>query len=230
MSKAARSRRVAPAPASIACLTPATLWAGKSVHDEPDHPVGVGTRTCSSIGKEGHRPHSSAVQEHRRGRRSSRRRPAVKAWSVGPRHGNVGHASSGHAGGPFWSRRSVDEHQPAGIEIGLALEPGPAARGDVRALLLGGVRGFFLKLIPWRSKNRHTVRSRPTGRAQFQQRLQLSVMSGVSSTLGKNSAAPSIRPDRRSPPLAGAARPAPHINPTYGTRHADAEPCRRTTT
>ena len=38
---------------------------------------------------------------------------------------------------------TIDEHQPAGIEIGLALEPGPAARGDVRALLLGGVRGFF---------------------------------------------------------------------------------------
>ena len=31
----------------------------------------------------------------------------------------------------------------AGIEIGLAFEPGQPARGDVRALLLGGVRGFF---------------------------------------------------------------------------------------
>ena len=37
----------------------------------------------------------------------------------------------------------IDEHQSAGIEIGLAFEPGQPARGDVRALLLGGVRGFF---------------------------------------------------------------------------------------
>ena len=88
----------------------------------------------------------------------------------------------------------VDEHQPAGIEIGLALEPGPAARGDVRALLLGGVRGFFLKLIPWRSKNRHTVPV-PTDRSRsFSSACNsASVMSGVSSTLAsKNSAAPSI--------------------------------------
>ena len=50
----------------------------------------------------------------------------------------------------------VDEHQPAGIEIGLALEPGPAARGDVRALLLGGVRGFFWGLytkVPMRPRD-----------------------------------------------------------------------------
>ena len=37
----------------------------------------------------------------------------------------------------------IDEHQPAGIEIGLALEPGPATRRDVGSVLLGGVSGFF---------------------------------------------------------------------------------------
>ena len=37
----------------------------------------------------------------------------------------------------------VDEDQPAGVQIGLALEPGPAPRRDVRPILLGGVRGFF---------------------------------------------------------------------------------------
>ena len=37
----------------------------------------------------------------------------------------------------------IDEHQPAGIEIGLPDEPGLAARRDVRSVLLGGVRGFF---------------------------------------------------------------------------------------
>ena len=43
------------------------------------------------------------------------------------------------------------DHQSAGIEIGLAFEPGQPARGDVRALL--GRARFFLKL----EKNRHTV-------------------------------------------------------------------------
>jgi hypothetical protein len=37
----------------------------------------------------------------------------------------------------------VDEDQPLGIEIGLRLEPGPAAAGYVRPLLLAGVCGFF---------------------------------------------------------------------------------------
>ena len=45
----------------------------------------------------------------------------------------------------------IDEHQD------LAFEPGQPARGDVRALLLERRARFFLKLIPWRSKNRHTV-------------------------------------------------------------------------
>ena len=37
----------------------------------------------------------------------------------------------------------VDKDQAAGVEIGLALEPRQPAPGDVRPLLLGGVRGFF---------------------------------------------------------------------------------------
>ena len=37
----------------------------------------------------------------------------------------------------------VDEHQAAGIEVGLLDEPGQPTRRDVRPVLLGGVRGFF---------------------------------------------------------------------------------------
>ncbi len=37
----------------------------------------------------------------------------------------------------------VDEDQTLGIEIRLALEPGPPAMQNVRTLLLAGVRGFF---------------------------------------------------------------------------------------
>ncbi len=37
----------------------------------------------------------------------------------------------------------VDKDQAGGIEIGLTVEPRQPALGDVRPLLLGGVRGFF---------------------------------------------------------------------------------------
>jgi hypothetical protein len=51
----------------------------------------------------------------------------------------------------------VDEHEPLGIEIGLAVEPGLAAGGYVRSLLLGRVRRLFLRVTPWRWKNRQTI-------------------------------------------------------------------------
>ncbi len=51
----------------------------------------------------------------------------------------------------------VDEDELFGIKIGLGVEPGLAAEGDIRPLLFGGVRRFFLKLIPRRSKKYHTV-------------------------------------------------------------------------
>jgi hypothetical protein len=37
----------------------------------------------------------------------------------------------------------VDEDQALGVQIGLALEPGPTTTQNVGALLLAGVRGFF---------------------------------------------------------------------------------------
>ena len=37
----------------------------------------------------------------------------------------------------------VDEDEFLGIEIGLGVKPGLAAKDDIRPLLLGGVRGFF---------------------------------------------------------------------------------------
>ena len=51
----------------------------------------------------------------------------------------------------------IDEDEFFGIKIGLSVEPSLAASGDVRPLLLGGVRGFFLKLIPRRSKKYQIV-------------------------------------------------------------------------
>jgi hypothetical protein len=43
----------------------------------------------------------------------------------------------------------VDEHQPVGVEVevDLVLEPVPATAQDVGPVLLGGVRGLFLRVI-----------------------------------------------------------------------------------
>jgi hypothetical protein len=51
----------------------------------------------------------------------------------------------------------VDEHQAVGIEVRLALKPGPAPLQDVQAVLLDGVPCHFLRVIRWRSKRRQIV-------------------------------------------------------------------------
>jgi hypothetical protein len=53
----------------------------------------------------------------------------------------------------------VNEDQPFGIEIELAVEPLLAPLQDVGTVLLGRVRRLFLRVIPRRSKNRHIVPS-----------------------------------------------------------------------
>jgi hypothetical protein len=69
----------------------------------------------------------------------SPRRPAARAGHVGRRPG------------------LVDEDQAGRVKQRLSLPPKRARRGDVGPVLLGGVRGFFLKLIPWRLKKRQTA-------------------------------------------------------------------------
>jgi len=58
-----------------------------------------------------------------------------------------------------WARPEglVDEDQPVRIEIELAVEPVLAFREDVRALLLAGVRGLFLRVSRWRTRKRWSV-------------------------------------------------------------------------
>ena len=51
----------------------------------------------------------------------------------------------------------VDEHKAVGIEIQLVIEPGPATLHDVQTILLGRVRGLFLRVILWRRKKRHSA-------------------------------------------------------------------------
>jgi hypothetical protein len=104
----------------------------------------------------------------------------------------------------------VDEDQPVGVEIELALEPVPAAGEDVGPVLFGGVRGLFLRVIPCRSRNRHKVPiPTATPRPRSISSSSSSVMSGVSASAAWiRAACASIRAERRSPPcLRGAADP-----------------------
>ncbi len=116
----------------------------------------------------------------------------------------------------------VDEDQTLGIEVGLAFEPGQSRRLHVRPVLLGGVKRPFLRVIPWRAKNRDrplvlvcTPRSPSRSRNsrkkicgcsltgfQDQGGLRLDAMRGVISArrLGRNAAVPpdlGVPADRR---------------------------------
>jgi hypothetical protein len=61
---------------------------------------------------------------------------------------------AGHIGG---SPGFIDEDKPCRLEIRLGFEPIPTARQDVGAVLLGGVRGLFLRVIRCRLKKRRSV-------------------------------------------------------------------------
>src|SRR3954463_1787483 len=51
----------------------------------------------------------------------------------------------------------IDEHQPLGIKVELALEPGLAPLADIRPVLLGGMRGLFLRVILCRRQKRQSA-------------------------------------------------------------------------
>ena len=51
----------------------------------------------------------------------------------------------------------VDAHPACGIKIELTVEPGFAPFQDVGAVLLGRVRGLFLRVMAWRAKKRRIV-------------------------------------------------------------------------
>lgn len=79
---------------------------------------------------------------------------AVRVAHPQPLASSVAAVAAGHVG-----RRPclVDEHQPRGVEIELAVEPCLALAQDVGAVLLDRVAGLFLRVIPWRAKKRCSV-------------------------------------------------------------------------
>ena len=69
-------------------------------------------------------------------------------------------AATTAAVGPSHVGRSpglVDEDQAFGIEVELAFEPGLAPLQDVGAVLFGGMRGLFFRVMAWRAKKRRIV-------------------------------------------------------------------------
>src|SRR5215207_886113 len=113
----------------------------------------------------------------------------------------------GHVGG---SPGLVDEHQPLGIEIQLALEPRLAPLADIRPVLLGGMRRLFLRVILCRRQKRQSALTLTWG--PFSAKCALSsgkVMSGTSAKAAWiRSAWASVRCESRSPPC-GLGRASP---------------------
>src|SRR5688572_19432178 len=105
----------------------------------------------------------------------------------------------------------IDEDQAVGIEVGLAVEPGPAPPQDVRAVLLCGAGRLFFHVIRRRSKNRRSVpMPADTPALANSTRISFRVRSDFPSTRRRMSAAcASMRAERRSPPSGpGATEPA----------------------
>lgn len=73
------------------------------------------------------------------------------------------------------SPRLVDEDQPLRVKVQLILEPLLASGQDVGAVLLGRVRGLFLRVMAWRAKKRWIV-PKPKTRPCFARRARTSSM------------------------------------------------------
>jgi hypothetical protein len=96
----------------------------------------------------------------------------------------------------------VDEDQPVGIEIELILEPPFAPDQHVGAVLIGGVRGLFLRVMAWRAKKLWIVpkpNMRPCSARLARTSSIVASLPGPSAAITTSWCA-SIRSERRSPP------------------------------
>src|SRR3954452_2345889 len=104
----------------------------------------------------------------------------------------------------------IDEHQPLGIEVELALEPGLAPLANVGTILLGGMRRLFLRVILCRRQKRQSALTLTKAPCSAKRALNSGrVMSGTSSKAAWiSSARASVRRESRSPPC-GLGRASP---------------------
>ena len=123
------------------------LVRGQIVHDNDIAGLEFGRQDLFDIGEEGGAMHR-AVEQHRR-TQAAQAQTSGKGGRLPMAMRDGGPAALAAPGASsqtsHFGRRPgfVDKDQAGGIEIGLAVEPRQPAQGDVRPLLLGGVRGFF---------------------------------------------------------------------------------------
>ncbi len=121
--------------------------AGQIVHHHDVAGAEFGHQHLLHIGLEGEAI-DRTVEDHRRhhagdpqsGQEGCRLPMAIRNVGPEPLASSSATTTPGHVGR---CPGLVDEHQTIRIEIELGIEPVPAPRQDVRAVLLGRVRGFF---------------------------------------------------------------------------------------
>jgi len=113
----------------------------------------------------------------------------------------------GHVGG---GPGLIDEHQPRGVEVELALEPRLAPLADVGPVLLGRVRRLFLRVILCRRQKRQSALTLTKAPCSAKRAFNSGrVISGTSASAAWISSAwASVRCESRSPPC-GFGRASP---------------------
>src|SRR3954463_5932064 len=122
-------------------------------------------------------------------RHASPQPPTARGPSVAP--GHVGRSPG-----------LINEDQPLGIEIKLALEPGLAPLADVGPVLLGGMRGLFLRVILCRRQKRQSALTLTWAPCWAKRAFNSGrVRSGTAASAAWiRSACASVRRESRSPP------------------------------
>jgi hypothetical protein len=103
-----------------------------------------------------------SVENHRRCHsRQSERADESRRFPMAVRHAHAqplaarrSPVAARHVGG---GPSLVDKNEALRVEFELSFEPVLAPLYDVRSILLAGVRGLFLRVILWRSRNRQSA-------------------------------------------------------------------------
>lgn len=118
-----------------------------------EHLLDIGLEGIPVDGAVEHEGRDEALERQRANK--SRRHPvAVGQSDPEPFASGTSAMASRHVGG---SPSLVDEHEAVRVEIELALKPVPATSQDVGTILLRGMGGLFLRVMPWRAKKRWIV-------------------------------------------------------------------------
>ena len=128
-----------------------SLVAGQIVHDDDVAGPEFGDEHLADIGSE--RIAVDRAVEHHRGDHAGIAQARDEGGGFPMAVGHTGAQAFASSAAAMAARHIgrrpgfVDEHEPVGVEVDLVLEPVPATAQDVGPVLLGGVRGLFLRVI-----------------------------------------------------------------------------------